>query len=76
MHSHVATPAKLIHGIIESFHALIKREWLNKRYFKDLASARKAVFEYIEIFYNPKRIHSTIDYLSPMQYETRYKSVS
>ncbi len=61
---------------IESFHALIKREWLNKRYFKNLASARKAVFEYIEIFYNPKRIHSTIDYLSPMQYETRYKSVS
>lgn len=61
---------------IESFHALIKREWLNKRYFKDLASARKAIFEYIEIFYNPKRIHSTLGYLTPIQYEVRYKEAS
>lgn len=58
---------------IESFHALIKREWLNKRYFKDLSSARKAVFEYIEIFYNPKRIHSTLNYMTPMQYEIMHK---
>lgn len=58
---------------IESFHALIKREWLNKYYFKDLMSVRRTVFEYIEIFYNHKRIHSTLGYQTPKQYEIRYR---
>ncbi len=58
---------------IESFHALIKREWLSKYYFKNLASARKSIFEYIEVFYNPKRIHGTLDYITPTQYETKYQ---
>ncbi|AWU41893.1 IS3 family transposase [Erysipelothrix rhusiopathiae] len=58
---------------IESFHALIKREWLNKYYFKDLMSVRRAIFEYIEVFYNHKRIHSTLGYQTPKQYEIRYR---
>lgn len=57
---------------IESFHALIKREWLNKYYFKNLTDVRKAVFEYIEVFYNPKRIHSSLNYQTPNQYEQGY----
>ena len=58
---------------IELFHALIKREWLNKYYFKDLASVRKAVFEYVEVFYNQKRIHSSLGCQTPVQYEIRYR---
>lgn len=61
---------------IESFHALIKREWLNKHYFKNIMSARKAVFEYIEVFYNPKRIHSSLGYQTPKEYEKSYQLIS
>lgn len=56
---------------IESFHALIIREWLNQYNFKDLMSVRRAVCEYIEVFYNPKRTHSTLGYQTPKQYEIR-----
>lgn len=54
---------------IESFHALIKREWLNR--FKPLHyyHAKQLVFEYIEGFYNNKRIHSFCGYLSPNERE-------
>jgi len=57
---------------IESFHALIKREWLSKYYFKNINSVRRAVFEYIDVFYNRKRIHSTLGYQTPIQYEISY----
>lgn len=57
---------------IESFHALIKREWLNKFIFNDLLEVRKAVFEYIETFYNRTRIHGTLNYESPIKYEEDY----
>ncbi len=50
---------------IESFHALIKREWLSRYKFRKFRDVRNAVFEYIEIFYNNQRIHGSIDYLSP-----------
>ena len=59
---------------IESFHALIKREWLNRYAVKDIYHARKLVFEYIDAFYNTRRIHSYCGYLSPMTYEKNYYS--
>lgn len=59
---------------IESFHALIKREWLNRYKILDYKHAYKLVFEYIETFYNTVRIHSHCDYLSPAKYEDRYYS--
>ena len=43
---------------IESFHALIKREWLNRFKIRDYDHAYMLVFEYIEAFYNTVRIHS------------------
>ena len=49
---------------IESFHALIKREWLNRFKIKNYDRAYKLVFEYIETFYNTVRIHSHCGYLS------------
>lgn len=57
---------------IESFHALIKREWLGRFRIRDYDEAYRLVFEYIEAFYNTVRIHSHCCYLSPVQYEARY----
>lgn len=57
---------------IEAFHALIKREWLNRFKIFDYNHAYKLVFQYIETFYNTVRIHSHCGYLSPNEYEDRY----
>ena len=57
---------------IESFHALIKREWLYSFEIKDFNHAYKLVFEYIEAFYNTVRSHSHCGYLSPAEYEIYY----
>ena len=57
---------------IESFHALIKREWINRYKILDYKHAKKLVFEYIETFYNTVRIHSHCGYLSPNNYEDKY----
>ncbi|WP_289699149.1 IS3 family transposase, partial [Dubosiella newyorkensis] len=60
---------------IESFHSLIKREWINFYHFLTMKEAKKAVFEYIEGFYNTIRIHSHCGYISPMEYERNYKTL-
>lgn len=57
---------------IESFHALIKREWLNRFDIASHSHARRLVFEYIEAFYNTVRSHSHCDYLSPQEFEEKY----
>lgn len=57
---------------IESFHALLKREWINRFKIFDYNHAYKLVFEYIETFYNTVRIHSHCGYLSPNDYEREY----
>lgn len=57
---------------IESFHALIKREWLNRFKIFDYNHAYKLVFQYIEAFYNTVRIHSHCGYLSPNEFEQKY----
>jgi len=60
-------------AFMESFHALIKRERLNRFKIKNYDHAYKLVFEYIETFYNTVRIHSRCGYLSPNEYENVYK---
>ena len=57
---------------IESFHALIKREWLSRFRITDYSHAYRLVFEYIEAFYNTVRIHSHCGYRSPGEYEKQY----
>lgn len=56
----------------ESFHASLKKEWLYRHEFNNISDVRRAVFEYIEGFYNNKRIHSALGYVSPEQYEFQY----
>jgi putative transposase len=50
---------------MESFWGKIKMEWLNGCEFKTRDEAKKAVFEYIELFYNRRRAHSTNGYIPP-----------
>ena len=57
---------------IESFHALIKREWLNRFKIRNYHQAYRLVFEYIEAFYNTKRIHSHCNFMSPDDFEKLY----
>ena len=57
---------------IESFHALIKREWLSRFRILGYNHAYRLVFEYIEAFYNTVRIHSHCGYRSPDGYEKEY----
>ena len=59
---------------IESFHSLLKREWLNRFKIFDYKHAYCLVFEYIETFYNTVRIHSHCGYLSPDEYEKQYRN--
>ena len=61
---------------IESFHSLIKREWLNRFRIEDHSHAYRLVFEYIEAFYNTVRIHSHCGYMSPDQFEKLYAKVA
>lgn len=58
---------------IESFHALLKREWINRFKIFNYKHAYKLIFEYIETFYNTVRSHSHCGYLSPNQYEKMYQ---
>ncbi|QUC04279.1 IS3 family transposase [Atopobium sp. oral taxon 416] len=57
---------------IESFHSLIKREWLNRFKIENYDQAYRYVFEYINTFYNTVRIHSHCKYQSPDEYEAAY----
>ena len=61
---------------IESFHSLIKREWLDRFKITDYRHDYNLVFEYIETFYNTVRIHSHCDYMSPDQFEKLFQRVA
>ena len=56
-------------AVAESFFASLTKDLLRRRTLRSRAEARTAVFDYIETFYNPIRLHSTLDYLSPVDYE-------
>jgi putative transposase len=58
-------------AMAESFFATLECELLDRRRFKTHAEARIAIFEFIEGFYNPRRRHSSLGYLSPAAFETR-----
>jgi putative transposase len=55
----------------ESFFATLECELLDRRGFQTHAEARTALFTFIEGWYNPRRRHSALGYLSPVDYEKR-----
>lgn len=58
-------------SVAENFFGLIKKEFLNHYKFETQASAKLGIFNYINGWYNPHRIHSKIGYLSPDEYEEK-----
>ena len=57
---------------MESFNSLIKKEEVYTTNYKDFQAAKLALFEYIEGYYNNIRIHSSIDYYTPNEFEDVY----
>ena len=62
-------------AVAERFFWSLKHEWTNHAALADLAAARHCVFEYIEAFYNSRRIHKTLNYMSPNQFEAEHTPV-
>jgi len=60
-------------AMAESFFASLETELIDRSSWRTRADARLAVFDYIEAFYNPRRRHSALGYLSPAEYERRYR---
>lgn len=56
----------------ESFHSLLKKECIYQTTLYTFEEAYKVIYDYIEGFYNPIRIHSSIGYLSPHEFEKRH----
>ena len=54
---------------MESFFSTLKMERINRRQYRTRDEARADVFDYIERFYNPRRRHSSIGYVSPVEFE-------
>ncbi len=61
-------------AVAESFFSTLKGEWLDHHRFSTRAEARAAAFDYIELFYNRRRRHSSLGYLSPEDYARSLKS--
>jgi putative transposase len=59
-------------AVAESFFATLKKELIHRRSWPNRHDLRSALFEYIEVFYNRRRLHSTIGYKTPVQVESEY----
>lgn len=57
---------------MESFFATLKSELIHRRHFTTRQEARSAIFEYIEVFYNRQRLHESLDYRSPADFESLF----
>jgi transposase InsO family protein len=69
--SFTGTGACLDNAYIESFWATLKKELVYQTTFSTRQEARAAIFEFIEVFYNRYRLHSSLNYTSPATFEAR-----
>ena len=60
----------------ESFFGKLKGEWIQERIYSTREEAKQDVFYYIEVFYNRYRRHASLGYVSPAEYEARYKKTA
>ena len=58
-------------AFVESFFRTLKVELINRRKFQTREEARSAIFEFIEVWYNRQRLHSSLDYMTPEEYESK-----
>jgi len=56
---------------MESFWSTLKQELIYRRSFKTRTQARQAIFDFIELFYNRRRLHSSLNYLCPVDFENQ-----
>jgi len=61
-------------AVMERFFWSLKHEWTKFESFDDITQARRSVFEYIETFYNSKRIHQTLGYRTPDEFEELHQA--
>lgn len=61
----------LDNAVAESFFKTLKRELVKERSYRTRNEARQDIFKYIELYYNRVRMHSTLGYMSPMEYERK-----
>ena len=66
----------LDNAMAESFFGTLQLELLDRRHWETRAELASAIFEYIEAFYNPRRRHSSIGNLSPVEFETRHTNTA
>jgi transposase InsO family protein len=59
-------------AVAESFFQLLKRERIRRKTYATRDEAKQDVFDYIEMFYNPKRRHNVSNRFSPVEYEKQY----
>lgn len=61
-------------AVTEIFFGLLKNEMAHHEQFATRQEAKDQLFDYIEVFYNRRRIHSAADYFAPAEYEARYRA--
>ncbi len=57
---------------IESFHSILKKELIYRKRFRTKQQAHEEIYRYIEFFYNRKRIHGSLGYLTPARFATKF----
>ena len=62
-------------ALVESFWSTMQRELLDRRSWTSRTELASAIFEWIEAWYNPRRRHSALGYLSPVEYEALHTTV-
>ncbi len=62
----------LDNAVAESFFGSLKNELVYHEDYKSKSEARQSIFEYIEVFYNRKRRHAFLNYMTPVDYEKKY----
>ncbi len=63
-------------AVVESFFSTLKRELVHHESYAGHAEARRSLFEYIEVFYNRRRLHSTLGYRTPLEALTDYRAAA
>ena len=58
----------------ESFFATAKKECIYLKNYATMEEVKRDIFEYVEIFYNRKRMHSYLDYMSPVEYRLAHSA--
>jgi putative transposase len=63
-------------AVAESFFGTLKTELVHRRAWPTREAAKAAIHEYIEVFYNRRRLHSRLGYVSPVQYEDTFHAAN